>query len=792
MLAPRSTSPNPERYVIPNLRNACRILKLLGRQRKGLKAADLARELKVPVTTTLRIMSTLCLEGLARKVDGRFELGPVLIQLGDVALAGTEVRDLAQPLLLRLTELTDETSHLAIPCDDRALIVAVQDSPHPLRAASRPGFLADLHCSATGKIFLAYLHRDRLAGILEENVPVPRTPATLTSVSAIKKEVDLTRKRGFSLDNEEFHLGVRCLAAPVFASDGTVIAAMGITAATLRFPKDRIPEIAAKVNSIAQELSRLLGHVGSGGSLKFQGFRVAGSAIFVQPVFLIALPARRRALEPPRCPHPRTDDSFTRPPFHETPRIPAHLRHRRRLRHAGLGRPYGRGLLPNTMVRDLIRANDARVPALLATQIRTPDKPDDGGVRNEYGFATAGGTAGSGARVRLRRHLAGVALSRVQGAPRALRLAAAYLLGSQHPDGTIDLYATNFASPPDTAFVLELLAPACALLRRSKLPEGVAVGAEVGRFVTRAADGLVVGGVHTPNHRWVVCAALAWAHSLFPNPRYLGRIDQWMAEKIDIDPDGQYTEKSTTVYSPVVDRALVTVARLLGRPALLDPVRRNLEMTLYYLHPDGEVATEASLRQDRSQRGTVSRYYYPYRYLALHDGNGRFAAIARQIERQEPGHLTGELSAFLLEPELSRPLPPDAALPTDFAKVFAYSSLARIRRGSTSITVLGQNTTLLTYRKGAAVLDALRIATAFFGKGQFTSESLVEKNGVYVLRQSLSGPYFQPLSAAQIASGEHVKMAPNGTLANMGKAIRAESNVQRLTSVITVTEAAAG
>jgi hypothetical protein len=77
------------------------------------------------------------------------------------------------------------------------------------------------------------------------------------------------------------------------------------------------------------------------------------------------------------------------------------------------------------------------------------------------------------------------------------------------------------------------------------------------------------------------------------------------------------------------------------------------------------------------------------------------------------------------------PCRPDAALPTDFAKVFAYSSLARIRRGSTSITVLGQSTTLLTYRKGAAVLDALRIATAFFGKGQFTSESLEEKNGAF-------------------------------------------------------------
>ena len=105
--------------------------------------------------------------------------------------------------------------------------------------------------------------------------------------------------------------------------------------------------------------------------------------------------------------------------------------------------------------------------------------------------------------------------------------------------------------------------------------------------------------------------------------------------------------------------------------------------------------------------------------------------------------------------------------------------------------VRGQSHAVVRYRRGAAVMGDLRIATAFFGKGQFTSESLVEKDGVYVLRQSLTGPYFQPLSAAQIASGEHVKMAPNGTLANMGKAIRAESNVQRLTSVITVAEVGA-
>lgn len=249
-----------ERYVIPNLRNACRILKLLGRQPDGLKAADIARELDIPVTTTLRIMTTLHLEGLARKLGGRYELGPVLIQLGNSALAGTEIREQALPLLQILTADTDETSHLAIPCDGRALIVAVQDSPHPLRAASRPGFLAELHCSSTGKIFLTYLYRAKLPGLFVNERPTRRTSYTLTNLSDMKREVALTAKRGFSLDNEEFNLGVRCLAAPVFSSDGTVVAAIGITAATLRFTKERIPEMAGKVRAVAAQLSQLMGY----------------------------------------------------------------------------------------------------------------------------------------------------------------------------------------------------------------------------------------------------------------------------------------------------------------------------------------------------------------------------------------------------------------------------------------------------------------------------------------------------------------------------------------------------
>jgi IclR family acetate operon transcriptional repressor len=251
---------SPERYIIPNLRNACRTLKLLRGHPGGLKASEIARMLGIPVTTTLRITATLQIEGLVQKADGRYGLGPALIHLGNAALAGTDIRKLALPLLEKLTLQTSETSHLAIPCNEGSLIIAVHDSPHPLRAASPAGFLADLHCSATGKIFLSYLFTEQFATFHEAEPPYPHTAHTLTGRVDLEREIDLTRRRGYSIDDEECHTGVRCVAAPVFSSTGKVVAAIGVTAAAVRMPEKRIPEVAAKVRAIAAEASRLLGY----------------------------------------------------------------------------------------------------------------------------------------------------------------------------------------------------------------------------------------------------------------------------------------------------------------------------------------------------------------------------------------------------------------------------------------------------------------------------------------------------------------------------------------------------
>ena len=94
-----------------------------------------------------------------------------------------------------------------------------------------------------------------------ETHPTRRTAQTLTTLNQLKREVQVTLKRGYSVDNEEFNLGVRCLAAPVFDADGGVMAALGITAATVRFSKERIPEVATKVRAVAAELSQLMGYI---------------------------------------------------------------------------------------------------------------------------------------------------------------------------------------------------------------------------------------------------------------------------------------------------------------------------------------------------------------------------------------------------------------------------------------------------------------------------------------------------------------------------------------------------
>jgi IclR family acetate operon transcriptional repressor len=250
-----------EKYVIPNLRNACRLLKALAHGADPRRVTDLARQLDIPATTALRIARTLEREGFLRRDHSELRLGPSLIYLGNAALKDTRIQQEAQPILQALTAATDETAHIAVPCDYRSLIIAVNDSPHPLRAASRPGTLTDLYCSSSGKTFLAYTFYDTLDELLPTLQLSRRTKNTFTTAASLLKEIAAIRKRGYSVDNEELHPGVRCLAAPVTGGNNSVIAAVGITASAARFTVEDDARIAKHVMAAAAELSQRLGHL---------------------------------------------------------------------------------------------------------------------------------------------------------------------------------------------------------------------------------------------------------------------------------------------------------------------------------------------------------------------------------------------------------------------------------------------------------------------------------------------------------------------------------------------------
>ena len=442
-----------------------------------------------------------------------------------------------------------------------------------------------------------------------------------------------------------------------------------------------------------------------------------------------------------------------------------------------------RGLQPGrNLVEALVEENDHGVKALLDRQQTQEGHPFWGGIPNQQELYHA-----MSAAVFLQRAASAFiepasvyyqSSELLKGVSKAL----SFLNRIQHEDGTIDLLTTNFHSPPDTAFVVEPMALGYALIEE-KMPEENREPLLLPwkSFLMKAGAALSVGGIHTPNHRWVVCMALARLNSLFPQTKYVTRIEEWLAEGIDIDPDGQYTEKSSHIYSPLTNRCLITVARLLDREDLLEPVRQNLEMTLYYLHPDGSVVTEASRRQDQYQRGSLQQYVYPYRYMAIKEQNGRFSAISQAVAQELTlPQLVRNLGYFQEDILLNQDLPKSEPLPTNFVQNFPHSQLVRVRREKWDATLLANNESFFTFQVGKARILALRVACAFFGKGQFSSPDIQQEGETYTLTQTLTGPYYQPFPKEQVSG--------DGVWENLPRTQRNRSEVQELRASIQIEE----
>ena len=130
-------------------------------------------------------------------------------------------------------------------------------------------------------------------------------------------------------------------------------------------------------------------------------------------------------------------------------------------------------------------------------------------------------------------------------------------------------------------------------------------------------------------------------------------------------------------------------------------------------------------------------------------------------------------------PELQQHLP-GTSLPIDYRKYFSISDLVRIRRGNWDASILAKNPALVTFHHGKAVLQAVRMASAFFGKGQFVADEMKIEGSKMVLLQKLTGPYYQPIGDELIAA--------DGDWERMPKAQRPKSEIQQMNYQLVVEE----
>jgi DNA-binding IclR family transcriptional regulator len=250
-----------DQYRIPSLARACEMLELFAEAEAPLSSSEVARQLRIPRTTALRILMTLCEQGLLSRSGNDFEPGGALFRLGIRALSANRLRRFAAPVLQRLAATLQETAQLVTLSGTDALVLDVCEGPRLVRIAQGAGTRVDLHCSAAGKVLLTFALRPQLPALVAGGLPV-RAPNTLTTLPDLEAEVGRIESLGYAVDDEECYEGVRCLSAPVWDASGGTRAALGVIASASTFTRRQNQEFAQHVLAAARELSAAMGYGG--------------------------------------------------------------------------------------------------------------------------------------------------------------------------------------------------------------------------------------------------------------------------------------------------------------------------------------------------------------------------------------------------------------------------------------------------------------------------------------------------------------------------------------------------
>lgn len=229
---------------------AVTVLHVLADSAGDLGNNEIARRTGINPSTVSRLLATLAQDELVTRTadTGRFRLGPRLVELGNAALARVDMRELARPHLVALSEATGETATLSVPYDEGTITVDFVLSASSVRSVAEVGRPSIAHATAIGKVFLAY------TGTMPGGPLASYTRRTLTDFATLAAEVDTIRGRGWAQAVGEREPELNAVAAPVLGAGDVLVAVLGVQGPAGRFGKEAMR---AAVEQLLAHCSRL-------------------------------------------------------------------------------------------------------------------------------------------------------------------------------------------------------------------------------------------------------------------------------------------------------------------------------------------------------------------------------------------------------------------------------------------------------------------------------------------------------------------------------------------------------
>jgi DNA-binding IclR family transcriptional regulator len=249
-------------YPIKVLDKALSVLELLLRQGSDMNITEMSEKLGFYPSTTHRLLDTLKYWGYVEQDfhTQKYQLGLKVLELGMTKLHKMDLVREATPYLEELVNQYNETVHLGALEKGEVMYLAKKESSQTIRMISYVGKRAPLHCTALGKVLLAYLPEEERRKILEGKQLPRLTERTITDKEELEKNLEQIKKQGFALDNEENEKDVCCMAVPIRNYQGAVIAALSISRPSFRVYKNKQKDLEKALIEISERISKRMGY----------------------------------------------------------------------------------------------------------------------------------------------------------------------------------------------------------------------------------------------------------------------------------------------------------------------------------------------------------------------------------------------------------------------------------------------------------------------------------------------------------------------------------------------------